>query len=125
MPGHGPTRRRSPRRVALRHGRVRHYKCYQGKDLKTPPFARLAADTADQFGFASIDVQKLEFVCTPVDKNGEGIANASVHFACYQVKASELPPRPAVELSTQFQTSRFEVKKSKLLCLPTSTTLLP
>jgi hypothetical protein len=68
---------------------------------------------------------KLKFVCVPVDKNGEGIFDAAAHLACYQVVGSSLSPRPTVEVSTQFQTSRFELKRPKLLCLPATKTLLP
>src|SRR5262249_48922399 len=49
-----------------------HYKCYQGKDLKNPKFTQLVAvSTSDQLVTENVDVKKLKFVCTPVDKNGE------------------------------------------------------
>lgn len=102
-----------------------HYKCYQGIDLKNPKFVKTTAALSDQLTNETVDVQKLTFVCTPVDKNGEGIINPSAHLACYQIRGENLTPRPRVEVSTQFQASRFEVKKPKLLCVPATKTLLP
>jgi hypothetical protein len=102
-----------------------HYKCYQGIDLKSPKFAQQPANTTDQITAEQVEVQKLKYVCTPVDKNGEGIQDPAAHLACYQVKGADLAPRPAVDVTTQFQTSRFELKKPRLLCAPAIKTLLP
>jgi hypothetical protein len=103
-----------------------HYKCYQGKDLKNPKFVKqIGVDTDDQLADELVDVKKLKFVCSPVDKNGEGINAPGAHLACYQLKAPKFAARPKVEVSTQFQTSQFEVKKGKLLCLPATKIILP
>jgi hypothetical protein len=104
-----------------------HYKCYQGKDLKNPKFVKqLGINTTDQLvNNELVDVKKLKFICTPVDKNGEGINSPGAHLACYQLKAPKFAVRPAVEVSTQFQTSHFQIKKGKLLCLPATKTVLP
>lgn len=103
-----------------------HYKCYQGKDLKNPKFIKQTVNTTDQIATnQAVEVKKLKFVCTPVDKNGEGINNPNAHLACYQLKAPTLAPRPSVEVSTQFQTSRFQFKKGKLICLPATKSILP
>src|SRR6185369_8017861 len=77
-----------------------HYKCYQGKDLKTPKFIKRTVSLTDQIATnQSVEVKKLKFVCAPVDKNGEGINNPNAHLACYQLKAPTLSPRPSVEVS--------------------------
>lgn len=102
-----------------------HYKCYQGKDLKNPKFVRTTISTSDQIITEPVEVKKLKFVCSPVDKNGEGINNPTTHLACYQLKAPTLSPRPSVEVSTQFQTSRFQLKKGKLICVPATKSILP
>jgi hypothetical protein len=104
-----------------------HYKCYQGKDLKNPKFIQqIGVETDDQFiNNQVVDAKKLKFVCTPVDKNGEGINDPNAHLACYQLKAPTFGVRPQVQLSTQFQSSLFEVKKGKLICLPASKTIIP
>jgi hypothetical protein len=104
-----------------------HYKSYQGKDLKNPKFVKLTGiDTDDQLVTDElVDVKKLKFVCSPVDKNGEGINAPGSHLACYQLKAPKFAVRPKLEVSSQFQTSQFEVKKGKLLCLPATKSILP
>jgi CSLREA domain-containing protein len=103
-----------------------HYKCYQGKDLKNPKFLRTTVGLTDQFESPfGTDVLKPKFVCIPVNKNGEGIINPSAHLTCYQLKGANLAPRPRVDVSTQFQSSRFELKKAKLICLPSTNEMLP
>ena len=108
-----------------------HYKCYAGKDLDNPPFTQLdsvfLSDQLSTFSYGeTVKVTKLKYVCTPVDKNGEGITNPAVHLSCYQIRAADLSPFDVrYEVSTQFQTSRFGVKKGKLLCLPSTKTIIP
>ena len=102
-----------------------HYKCYQGKDLKNPKFNKVTVTTNDQITGEPVEVKKLKFVCVPVDKNGEGINDPNAHLACYQVKTANLAPRPNVEVVTQFQTSHFQLKKGKLICLPATKTVIP
>ncbi|OFV87063.1 MAG: hypothetical protein A3J75_02755 [Acidobacteria bacterium RBG_16_68_9] len=119
---------------AAAHAQLDHYKCYQGKDLKNPPFQKLKCKdgtgpiTSDDFRTNEcVDVQKVKFICIPVNKNGEGINDPNTHLICYQIKDEHknLSPRPKVEVSTQFQVSQFELKKAKLLCVPGSKVLLP
>lgn len=102
-----------------------HYKCYDGKDLKSPPFARQTVGTADQLTNEQVTVHRLKYACAPVNKNGEGINDPSAHLACYQVSAALLAPRPQVEVSSQFQMSRFELKRPRLMCLPATKVVLP
>jgi hypothetical protein len=105
---------------------IDHYKCYQGKDLKDPKFNKITVNTSDQIILSeAVEVKKLKFVCAPVDKNGEGINDPDTHLACYQIKAPNLGAQPSVEVDSQFQTSRFRLKKGKLICLPATKTVLP
>lgn len=105
------------------------YKCYQGKDLKNPKFQKLkcpaGVQTSDQFGSECVDVQKVKFVCTPVSVDGSMLVDPSAHLICYQIKGAKLDPRPHVEVNTQFQTTQFELKKPKLICVPGTKTILP
>lgn len=103
------------------------FKCYQGKDLKNPKFQKIdSVQTSDQLHpNESVGVKKVKFVCDAVDVDGGGIENPSAALVCYQLKASNLSPRPAVQVSTQFQTSQFRAKKGRLLCLPATLTTLP
>jgi hypothetical protein len=101
-----------------------NYKCYQGKDLKAPKFTKMKCSkgqitsTSDQFGAECVDVQKVKFVCNPVSVDGSTIFDPTAHLICYQIKGSNLNPRPKVEVVSSFQTSQFEIKKPKLLCVP-------
>jgi hypothetical protein len=102
------------------------YKCYQGKDLKNPKFQKLyCLDTSDQITTGCVDLQKVKFVCNPVSVDGSTIVDMNAHLICYQIKGATLEPRPHVEVNTQFQTSRFELKKPKLLCVPGTKTVIP
>jgi hypothetical protein len=105
------------------------YKCYQGKDLKIPRLTKLkcpaGVQTSDQFTTECVDLQKLKFVCTPVGVNGSTILDPSAHLICYQIKGAALTPRPHVEVNTQFQTTQFELKKPKMICVPGSKVILP
>lgn len=101
------------------------FKCYQGTDLRNPKFIKIAADTADQLTTESVEVQKIKFHCAAVDINGAGVNDPNRRLTCYQIKGTTFAPRPAVEVTTQFQTSRFEIRKPKLLCVPSIDTPLP
>jgi hypothetical protein len=102
-----------------------HYKCYQGTDLKNPKLERVSSTLNDQITTEVVLLQKLKYLCTPVDMNGENINDPTAHLTCYQVKGETLSPRPQVQLSSQFQASKFELKKPKLLCVPSTKTVLP
>lgn len=105
------------------------FKCYQGKDLKTPKLQKLkcptGVETSDQFTTECVDLQKLKYVCVPVSVNGSPILDPSAYLTCYQIKGAALAPRPSVEVNTQFQTSQFELKKPKLICVPGTLSVLP
>lgn len=105
---------------------VDHYRCYQGRDLKQPAFTMETVNTTDQItSNATVRARKLKYFCAATDTNGTGVNNPNLHLACYQVSGLLLSPRPGIEVSTQFQTSRFELNKPKLLCLPATMTVLP
>jgi len=52
-----------------------------GRDLKNPKFTKTTATTSDQIiANETVELQKVKFVCTPVDKNGEGISDLNAHL---------------------------------------------
>ncbi len=66
-----------------------------------------------------------ESLCTPVDKNGEGILDPATHLACYAVDRLDEPRPPDLSLgmrvSNQFgEDQRFDVTKPKTVCVPSS-----
>lgn len=116
-------------------GQVDHYLCYKTKDTKNPKFVKLKAkdgngiSLSDQFGTDNaVDVKKPKNLCVPVSKNGGAINDPSTHLCEYLVKSKVLKfkkPRPTVEVSSQFQVSRLEIKKAYSLLVPCTKTILP
>lgn len=107
-----------------------HYQCYKVKDQKVPAKfqKRKGVDSLnDQFGLSVVNVNKIQFLCNPVDKNGEGINDPNAHLVCYKTSKGQkfAKPRPVVEVSTQFQINRVEPIKAQLLCLPASKVIIP
>jgi hypothetical protein len=68
---------------------VDHFKCYTVKPSKDEPGLPkgIHVSVVDQFNQPTLyDVQKPSRLCTPVDKNGEGIKHPRNHLMCYVVK---------------------------------------
>ena len=107
------------------HAQLDHYKCYQGKDLKSPKFVKTTVTTSDQLTSETVEVQKVKFVCTPVSKDGSVINDPNAHLICYQIKGATFASEPKVQVSTQFQISQFEIKKPKVLCMPGTKEIIP
>ncbi len=101
---------------------VDHYKCYKVKvHSGTLKFVPVTVTVADQFTpTKSFEVKKPALLCTPVDKNGEGIKHGVVHQLCYKVKPA-LPkhvPQLGLHLADQFGLERVDTKKEDVLCVP-------
>jgi hypothetical protein len=105
---------------------VNHYRCYSVSDLRQPQFRNVpGVGLTDQFISDVVTVKKAKFLCNPVDKNGEGIADPSLHLCCYGLAhAQSLNPRPIVDVASQFQTSRLAARVGKLLCAPCTKTVV-
>ncbi len=102
-----------------------HFECYKVAVTKnTPKFIPvLGLPIGDQFGTMTVDVKKPQFLCTPVDKNGEDpSAPTDVgHLMCYQVKQVDLVKfvkLTGVFVNNQFGSETLDVKKPAQLCLP-------
>ena len=53
---------------------------------------------SDEFGSTSTAVVKPTAFCNPVNKNNEGIKDATVHLVCYKLRARALASRPRLLL---------------------------
>jgi hypothetical protein len=104
-----------------------HFRCYTVRDRATPPFINVPGVTMnDQFATQTGTVKKIRYLCTPVDKNGEGIADPGQHLCCHtQTNTKALKPRPRVQVASQFQPSTLDAIKGELLCTPCMKTELP
>jgi hypothetical protein len=105
-----------------------HFECYKIAISKnTPKFIPvLGVALGDQFGTMTVDVKKAQFLCNPVDKNGEDpTAPAHVaHLMCYQAKqvdAVKFVKLVGVFVNNQFGSETLDVKKPAQLCVPATT----
>jgi hypothetical protein len=109
---------------------VNHYKCYRIKvSSGTPKFPKgLQASVEDQFTSPAkvFDLRKPRHLCTPVDKNGEGIKNPAAHLLCYTVKPASGQPKhqrqTGLFLANQFGSEQLNTIKEAEFCVPSTTT---
>lgn len=93
---------------------IDHYKCYRVKGART----RLrGVSVQTQFGPITVDVKRPLHLCTPADKNGEGVNDRVHHLMCYLVRAR---PQAPLEVSTtnQFEQRTFDIFGIRELCVP-------
>ncbi len=94
-----------------------HIKCYKAKSR----FPKRVVELEDQFGPATVIVQRPERLCNPVNKNDEGIVNETAHLTCYKTKdkrgSPEFEPREVL-VENQFGRQRLSLSKARSLCLP-------
>lgn len=92
-----------------------HFKCYEAKGDPLD----VTVDLQDQFeAEPGVLVKKPVFFCNPVPKNGEGILDPAAHLTCYEI--SDDGEKRDVVVEHQFGAQTLEVKKPKLLCLPSN-----
>jgi hypothetical protein len=99
---------------------IDHFKCYKVLRART----RLTGiKVIDEFGTLSIDVKKPRWLCTPSDKNGEGIIDPSMFLLCYKIKVTPKTPvfvSPGeIFVKNQFGPDTLHVDHPTELCLPT------
>jgi hypothetical protein len=105
-----------------------HYLCYKSKrqSVFTPA---LNVRLVDQFEDIRVDVKQLKDICTPADKNGEGVIDAVTHVNSYSMKARTGTPRfvrrTNVRVDNQLIGSPFfiDVFKRDLLLVPSNKNL--
>ena len=82
-----------------------------------------AVSVVDQFAQAKLyDLKKPTRLCTPVDKNGEGVIDASSLLLCYQAKPGPEQPkhvkRTGLHVAHQFGVELVDTVKEEELCVP-------
>ncbi len=79
---------------------------------------------ADQFSEVAkvFDVKGPTRLCTPVDKDGEGIQNPYAHLMCYSVKRAKGEPRhqrmEGIWVKDQFGAKQVDTHREEELCVP-------
>ena len=80
---------------------IDHYKCYRVKGARDAARGVERRDAVRRP--VTVDIKRPLDLCTPVDKNGEGIFDdRSTHLMCYQVRARPQTPRE-VSTNNQFE----------------------
>jgi choice-of-anchor C domain-containing protein len=109
-----------------------HFLCYKAKPTKdSEKFVPRVVSLADQFDAAArdFDVKKPLSLCTPADKNGEGITDPNTHLKGYQIKLTKTdPPQPpdvkhAVRVTNQFGELLLDTLRPDRLLVPTAKSL--
>jgi hypothetical protein len=102
-----------------------HYKCYRATRTKgAPQFGQVDVTLLDQF--EPVDnvatVLRPILLCNPVDKNGEGIVDPTLHLTCFAIKDPFDPPGIIV-IEDQFAVQdgfprTGDCRRSRTLCVP-------
>lgn len=96
-----------------------HFLGYEAKTTKkTPKFQKVTVDLNDQFEQETYKVEKTTMFFTPVDKNGEGIADPDTHLKGYKIKGPHTPVSNIV-VTNQFGELLLNTVKVELLLVPT------
>lgn len=100
-----------------------HYLCRQVKDLKVPAkFVPTSGENTlnltDQTGYEPCDAKKPFLLCDPVDKNGGGIVDPTLHYCCYKLKCGVSGLSVGYDVTDQFWNGRIQTKKPKFICNP-------
>lgn len=104
---------------------VDHYKCYAATLSKLAPeyFPRSAqAHFAGGFDAADFDLRRPSRVCSPVDKEGEGIKNDEGWLVCYPAKVDKFSTkhvkRSGLDAANQLGEWVLDTIKEEELCVP-------
>jgi hypothetical protein len=98
-----------------------HYLCYKATDVTRPRPTLEPIDIVDQFHSAAYAVNRAGLLCTPADKNSEGVVDRETHLKGYTLKrlAGE-HLQPVVDVANQFGTLRLHAIRESHLLVPSS-----
>lgn len=96
---------------------IDHFKCYKARGH----FRSGTMNIDDQFGSIIASIKRPVRYCAPVDKNGEGIKDATTHLVCYQVRsAAGAPTHDLLFTQNQLENDAFTVFGPRELCVPST-----
>ena len=112
---------------------VDHFLCYTVKQSRdTPRFPRnIQVSVVDQFNDEPklFGVTRPTQLCTPVDKDGEGVKNSENNLMCYSIRpARGQPGHERIEglwVSDQFGSLQVDTRTEKELCVPSTIAVPP
>lgn len=112
-------------------GTAEHYKCYKVKQSKSAPkFKQSIAAATDEFEDRFYQVFSPRRLCLPVDKNGEGILEATYGLTCYRMRRGAGQPNHErvenqIHTADQFGNLNLDTKIEKDLCVPAEILAIP
>jgi len=97
------------------------FKCYSSEPRGTPP-PPTSVRLEDLFTGSDVTVDLLRpfHLCTPVNKDREGVPDPVSNLQCYEIQGDQTPNVFAT-VSTQFGTHDLELVNAKTLCVPAVT----
>ena len=102
-----------------------HLACYDiGSTPGGPKILEVGIDVTllNRFQDAIAAVGKPVRLCTPVDKNGEGVSNPNALWVCYRIEEPVVSVNEDVVVTNQFDPLNVDqamrVKKIKTVCVP-------
>ena len=105
-----------------------HFKCYDAREKRSKHRDSVVV-LSDQFGTSRARLKKAIGLCTPVDKNDEGVSDPRAHLTCYAIrddrkgKSRPSSGRDRVEIENQFGRDRLKIRGAESLCVPSSKSL--
>ena len=99
-----------------------HFECYS-VDEHYPQEKYRDVKLKDQFAKVKTKIGKITRICTPVDKNEEGVPDPKLHLVCYEILKGHDPNR-LVQTSNQFGKTTMDVRKAQELCVPSTKKLI-
>lgn len=105
-----------------------HFKCYGAREKRSKHRDPVVV-LSDQFGTSRARVRKAIALCTPVDKNDEGVSDPRAHLTCYAIRDDRKDKsRPSsgpdrLEIENQFGKDRLKIRGAESLCVPSSKSL--
>jgi hypothetical protein len=97
-------------------GNFDHFKCYRVARPQAPHPSIVSL--TDDFEARETRVLRLDTICNPVDKNGEGITDPMRRLACYKIRNDTVPsPARTVGVDNQLGSDTRTTTRPRLLCL--------
>lgn len=95
-----------------------HFECYS-VDHHPEPREDIIVSLSDQFAEVKTRLGDITRICTPVDKNREGMLDPELHLVCYEILDPHVPDLPVLT-SNQFGESQLQVRVARELCVPSN-----
>jgi hypothetical protein len=96
-----------------------HFKCYTASHV-SPATVAHNVTLHDEFESTNSQVTTIVSVCTPVDKNNEGIVDPRLHLVCYQINDATSFRGATVQATNQFGQETIQVRRPQMLCVPST-----